>query len=479
MKPITSLFWILFAAAASSAGAAANAFVSVTPAAGAAERRGGRDFAVDAGPDGMAVELRTQPGWRLLTPSRVRVSRDETPRYRVASDDGEQTGQGDILAHEELRESVHASDPSGHVVLQGGGTVFVDSTNSFHLASFFASAVVDKPGVHAVTITAIDYRNGVETGRTVEHGEETVEPDQWTWTWSFGPHHGTTNGPALSVSDLPLPVGRHALSVSVRGVPSTCDRCEIGATAATNLLVWSLATETVAPIPAPRDRRRIGVGEAVRIVAVPAAETGDAVWTLSGGGSLCSRECNPVRYTADATGGAAAVTATLPGGSSGSVSFSVVEPQSVSFRRVSATETAAPLGIDMLVEMFVGPADVDFSALSFGEGVCPAVADGYFERQNGTVHPASSGLIQAAELVPEAGWKLAGTDHVLAKTRGPRYSAGTFRWDIPWQYELDGGLHAFATANHVKTLSVAERVATLSLQKNGACGSVSETNSWW
>ena len=473
MKPISSLFWILFAAAASSAGAAANAFVSVTPAAGAAERRCGCDFAVDAGPDGMAVELRAQPGWRLLTPSRVRVSRDETPRYRVASDDGEQTGQGDILAHEELRESVHASDPSGHVVLQGGGTVFVDSTNVVHLASFSASAVVDTSGRHSVTITGIDYLNGEEAGRTVETEEEEIEPDQWTWTWRFGPHHGTTNGSVLAVSDLPLPVGRHALSVSVHGVSSACDRCKIDATATTNLLVWTLQTETVAPIPEPRDRRRIGVGEAVRIVAVPATETGDAVWTLAGGGSLCSRECNPVRYTAGATGGVAAVTATLPGGSSGFVSFAVVEPNSVLFVWKRSTKSNAPLSMDLFMDVHISPEEVNFSAVSFGEGTCRATAGGYFSDLDGAEHAASAVFKAPQSLVPGSGWKLAGEDVATCHTRGPIYADGTFLWNIPWEYSLDGDTHAFANAVHDNHISISPTNATLTVSKGNVSDSVS------
>lgn len=458
---------------------AANAFVSVTPLGGGVERRGGRGFAVSVGDGETEVELRAQPGWRLLTPARVRVSRGATPRYRVASDDGEQSGEGDILGHDEIRESVHDSDPEGRATLAGGGTVFVEGTNDTCLASFAASAILDKPGRHAVTITSIDYRNGVEVGRSVETSEEEISPDRWTWTWSFGPHRGTAEGATLSVSDLELPIGRHRLAVSVQGTNSICERCNVAAVAETNLLVWSLATETIAHEPAPASRRRIGVGEGVKIIAVPEGETGDATWTKSGDGSLCARECNPVRYTAGATAGDATVTATLPGGSSGSVDFQVIAPQTISMRRTSSTRQSAPLMITMTIDMFVGPSDVNFSAAVFKEERCKAVADGYFSNEDGAVHSASVSSITTKALEAGFGWRLADEDTICAMTSGPQYSAGTFRWPIPWSYEVAGETHEFATANHDKRITMSGRIATLSLEKCGAADSAAATNRLW
>ena len=458
---------------------AVNAFVSVTPLGGGVGRRGGRGFAVSVGNGETEVELRPQPGWRLLTPARVRVSRGATPRYRVVSDDGEQSEEGDILGHDEIRESVHDSDPEGRATLAGGGTIFVEGTNDTCLASFSAAASVDKPGRHAVTITSIDYRNGAEVGRSVETSEEEMSPDRWTWTWSFGPHQGTAEGATLSVSDLELPVGRHRLAVSVQGTSGTCGRCKVDAAAETNLLVWSLATETIAHEPAPVNRRRIGVGEAVRISAVPSGETGDATWAKSGGGSLCARECNPVRYTAGATAGDTTVTATLPGGSSGSVSLQVVAPQTISMRRTSSTRQSTPLMITMQVDMFVGPSDVNFSAAIFKEGFCKAVADGYFSNEDGAVHPASVSSIATKSLEEGIGWRLADEDTICATTSDPYYSAGTFRWPIPWSYEVAGETHEFATANHDKKITMSGRVATLSLEKCGATDSATATNRLW
>lgn len=458
---------------------AANAFVSVTPLGGGIERRGGRGFAVSVGDGETEVELRAQPGWRLLTPARVRVSRGATPRYRVVSDDGEQSGGGDILGHDEIRESVHDSDPEGRATLAGGGAVFVAGTNAVHLASFAASAVLDKPGRHAVTITSIDYRNGEEVGRSVETSEEEISPDRWTWTWSFGPHRGTAEGATLSVSDLELPIGRHRLAVSVHGANSTCERCKVDAAAETNLLVWSLATETVVPEPAPASRRRIGVGEGVKIIAVPEGETGDATWTKSGDGSLCARECNPVRYTAGATAGEATVTATLPGGSSGSVDFQIVAPQSLLMRRTSSTRQSNPLMITMAVDMLVAPSDVDFSSVTFGEGSCEAVADGYFKNEDGDIHPASGSFIGTETLEAGVGWRLTDEDTICAMTSGPQYSAGTFRWPIPWSYEVAGETHEFATANHNKRITMSGRIATLSFEKCGAADSATATNRLW
>lgn len=484
--PLIALFPTLLALSASAAAPtaptarpeAANVFVSVTPIGGEVERRGGRGFAVSVGDGETEVELRAQTGWRLLTPARVRVSRGATPRYRVVSDDGEQSGEGDILGHDEIRESVHDSDPEGRATLAGGGTVFVEGTNDTCLASFSASAVLDKPGRHTVTITSIDYRNGEEVGRSVETSEEEMSPDRWMWTWSFGPHRGTAEGATLSVSDLELPIGRHRLAVSVHGANSTCERCKVDAAAETNLLVWSLATETVVPEPAPASRRRIGVGEGVKIIAVPEGETGDATWTKSGDGSLCARECNPVRYTAGATAGEATVTATLPGGSSGSVVFQIVAPQSLLMRRTSSTRQSNPLMITMTADIFVAPSDVSFSIVRFGEGSCAAVADGYFANENGIAHPAGS-FIGIENLEPGTGWRLVKEDTICATTSGPQYSAGTFRWPIPWSYEVAGETHEFATANHDKRITMSGRVATLSIEKCGAADSATATNRLW
>lgn len=450
-----------------------NAFVSLSAAGTPAARSGGRSFVVETGAGGVDVELRAQPGWRLLTPSRVHVSRWTTPHYRVVSNDGEQSGGGDILGQDVVRESVHAFDPDGHAALGGGGAIFVAATNDIATnVAFSAAFVLDRPGRHDLTVTTIDYRNGVEVGRNVESGEEEIGLDRWEWTWACGPWHGTTNAESFVVAGLALPVGLHAVSASVRAYSSVCSNCVVSRAVATNLLVWTIATETDASIPADKSRRRIGVGEGVKLRLVPEG-SGPAIWALSGPGALCARECDPVHYTAGGASSSAGVSATLPGGSSGRVEFEVFAPDSVAFEYVSHSSETNPLGLELQLGVHIGPSDVSFSSVLFGEGTCTATGTNYFSYEDGEVHPATSTPMPPAGYDGAAGWKLPGNDRVIGKTRGPRYTAGTFQWKIPWLYSVGGVSAEFAKAEHDKTLSVSNGTATLRLQKGGVLRSVS------
>lgn len=473
LLPFLLLPFFLVIAFADEAPPTANAFVSVLGFGAPVMRSGGRNFAVEAGEGRVEVELRTQPGWRLLTSPRVYVSRGETPHYRVVSDDGEQTGEGDIFDREIIRETSHTDVPDGHVSLDGLRTIFVSATNGIATnVGFTASFVLDKPGLHDLEETTIDYRNGIEIGRTVEFGEEEIEPDYWEWTWDCGPWHGTTNAESLVVSGLALPFGAHPVSVSVRACSSACDECSVARAATTNILVWTIVTETDVSIPTNKSRRRIGVGEGVKLRIVPEG-IGPATWSRSGSGSLCAKECNPVHFTAGGAPSSAVVSASLPGGSSGSVDFEIVAPDSVVFEYVSHSSETNPLQIEIALDVHVGPSDVNFSEVLFGESTCIGRGTGYFSYEDGEVHVATSSPAPPTGYDGAAGWKMAGGDRIHGMTRGPRYTAGVFHWSVPWLYSRSGVSAEFATAQHDKTLSVSEGTATLRLEKGGIGRSVS------
>lgn len=52
-------------------------------------------------------------------------------------------------------------------------------------------------------------------------------------------------------------------------------------------------------------------------------------------------------------------------------------------------------------------------------------------------------------------------------------AVGTFLWNIPWEYSLDGDTHAFANAVHDNHISISPTNATLTVSKGNVSDSVS------
>ena len=217
-----------------------------------------------------------------------------------------------------------------------------------------------------------------------------------------------------------------------------------------------------ASAPADRSRTTIGVGEYVDLSLGSAV---NATWVPSAG-SVSPTTGGGTTFTAPETGGNATVTVTFPGGHTCSLNFTVVAPSYITVVKRSATEYVNYLGIDMWVDFYIGPENVNFSSIYVGEDTCTANCTGYFTYQQGEVHHPGADALVSSTLVPGWGWKMNNGDHPVAGTRGPTYTTGSFIWHIPVHYTINWNSYPFTSVDHEKTLSIGGNgKATLTLKK--------------
>lgn len=292
------------------------------------------------------------------------------------------------------------------------------------------------------------------------------------YTWSGGtgivginPTQSQSGTTTLSA----LAAGRATVTVTYR--------CKSGQSASdtVDVSVVSIETETVVTAPADRKRRKVGIGEKVNVTLAPSSLP-SVTWTVSGGGTVAPASGTATVFTAGETASTSTVTATLTGGETITVTFTVVEPAGVTMEQQagSLTTQTNPLGLQYFTNVFVNPADVNFTNVSVSEGAVAAVTTGYFTYQQGLVHPATGSTVPLSTFVAGKGTQMTGRDTIGGGTQGAPYSAGTFTWSIPWFYHIGATMKQFTTLDHVKSLTMAGGKATLTITKAGASGSVTE-----
>ena len=238
-------------------------------------------------------------------------------------------------------------------------------------------------------------------------------------------------------------------------------------------MTLSLSSETaaIAANRASNDRLMVGVGEAVTIRANHAAQ-----WTLPGGavssyGSGREREIvvafnQPGRQTVSAA----------QGSHRGSLEFNVVEPslrllgeEIVAFPRHDQVEIRDRhgrlenydprdyFGLLLRLSGLFTPLGVSFSHLEFRENSCSSARWGYFSDRYGDF-PVD---YREAMEHPVGPWTWIGSDNRLGGEQGrdaaalvwqlPRLPmpivSGTFQWQIPLEYRLNGQVRPMGTAS--------------------------------
>ena len=215
----------LFACIAPSALAdrAENAFVKVRAVGADVTRVDGRNFSAQGD---IEVEIEAQPGWTLLTPSRVRVTKGRSPHYQVRSSGGEQTGGGDIWRTVTERVRVHVQDPALTATLDAGGPyVYAAPANGVWVA--VSGSATGTPGLHVWEVRTTVYKNGevVDTSAEIEPGDPfPLELDRWKWTWSPGAP-GETNVQSFVSEPVLLPKGTYTASGTAEAWSSQCPDC--------------------------------------------------------------------------------------------------------------------------------------------------------------------------------------------------------------------------------------------------------------
>lgn len=453
---------------------AENAFVKVRAVGAGVTRVDGRNFSAQGDTE---VEIEAQPGWTLLTPSRVKVTKGQSPRYRVQSVSNEDDGHGDIYWTETERILRHMEDPSVTAEVSAGGPYVYaapqDGTNAILACSAFTT-----PGLHVWETRTTVYKNGVVVSTSASNSDPfPLELDQWSWDWSLGPASGTTNVQSFSTEPIHLSSGTYPGEGTVTASSSQCGDCHATDSADQSASVYKveLRTKTVAEKPADRERKTIGVAEKVTISVVPEPPM-QFDWSVSDGnkgGSVEPNKGKQTQFSAGEVPTSATITART-GDVSLSVSFSVIAPTFVNQAKIGndVGGTSPVLWVGMTTLVFIGPTSVNFSNLSIHEGSCPAKGTGYYQINNGEIHPVGSSMKVSDNILPQAtqlGWLCYGTDDVGGKTRGPDYSNGTYTWNIPVFYDVNGHSYEFVKKKHFQDLVAKDKqTATLTVSKSYA-----------
>jgi hypothetical protein len=236
-----------------------------------------------------------------------------------------------------------------------------------------------------------------------------------------------------------------------------------------------------------RSTTRFGVGEACDLSfdsflskgsppdkkAVPHA---GLKWVkTSGPGSLgnINSEAGTATFTADQNAGPVELELrVLVGPCAGSavaeVSFEIIKPIDGVIQQDPDTNlrhTQGTWSVGFLGRAFLRPTDVSFIGINFAEGRTTAKADGFLEDRNGEVHPV--GELQAVGPGNiTTGSPVRATDEIFSGRKGPPFSKGTFRWEIPWEFSVGGGsFEEFTIANEVMT---ADAEGTATIEKKGS-----------
>jgi len=115
--------------------------------------------------------------------------------------------------------------------------------------------------------------------------------------------------------------GVYTFTVGVRGLDGLCDgSCQ---TAQKSFTIWKLVSETVATVPANRDRTTIGIGEEVVVSTDPEMEM---TWDLDGEGSVNPYQGLYTTFTAPKSHTTSRVIGTINGGSSCDIQFDMILP---------------------------------------------------------------------------------------------------------------------------------------------------------
>lgn len=436
-----------------------NAFIEVTPPPGRGVRWVSEDDFTLTGRSRAgagSVVVRARPGWRLTRPRDgvMSLSPGQRAAYAVQGDLGEDGGGGDGHECDSREEVVTNCTPArlsmGSLTAKAGGILLPPEVTSVPV-SLGAGVSVDSEGQHEIVTTVIPCTVCGEPPAGVTRSTVTTTPTQFLWEWSAGPTNGSeVGGAAFSKSvDIGSPA-RHPVSFSATAtnVPPCC---ACSASAATNVLVAKLETETEATSPSDRMRKTIGVCEEV-ILSVSPAGVNVLLWELQGGGTL-SYHSGPLNlYAASDTGGDASISVTLEDGLTGCVDFSIIEPIGILMENKSLgslygdpTVQKEWMALHYQASIYLMPDTVSFYRLRINEGASSATPTGYFikppysgptpDHESNGPHSMQdmvvSGKGTACQIVDNIGGYVVFMDSP--------YNSGDFFWELDWTWEGSGG----------------------------------------
>ena len=214
----------------------------------------------------------------------------------------------------------------------------------------------------------------------------------------------------------------------------------------------TITSEANEPLPAPRSRTVIGVGEMITLTH----SAGSVAWTTTAG--RLSAVTGP-RVVLSAPDTAQSVTVT---GGTATKSFDVIAPNDVFMERFGTLQQHCVNRPDsgMETEPFLLPDHVNFEAVIYHELEAKAVGSGVYSCLTGRGHLVggiSRDLLMTTDVVPGKGTRAILKDCVYSGdclSRRAPFAPGSVIIDIPYEYKIGTGpFHAFKTVRQMSSLA--------------------------
>jgi hypothetical protein len=225
----------------------------------------------------------------------------------------------------------------------------------------------------------------------------------------------------------------------------------------------TIASQTVnaAPNGAPNTRTEIGVGEQVRFTG-----SASGTWSMSGGTAVGVTSGTTFLWKAPEVGGSVTITLTN-GSNTATTTMNVIAPTSLSMtKRSEDSIPAGTAGAGMLLNVTINPLNVCLGETQLLEVPGPATnITGYFTQFSATTLKHNP----SPNYTPFGDNNTLCCDHAALNGLSSPFSNGTFQWDIPNKYKLDGEPDSsgrnFTTTTQLFTIDSA---GTVTITKAGA-----------
>ena len=233
---------------------------------------------------------------------------------------------------------------------------------------------------------------------------------------------------------------------------------------------FKLKSQTVATIPSPRERLKIGVGEEV-IITVEPASAGPVTWLPpSAGGTLENKTATSAKFIAGAHATlGSTVGAKNSNGDVDTLSFEIVEPEfETAYVKSEYVYPSGEQGAGMRLGIIVHPTDVSFDNVECREEIGPASnLSGYFKNNIYSFDlwhrpdPLWIGLNDGNAWQDDA--KLSGVPQLVWSYWG----GGEFDWIIPVKWRVFGETHSGRSLpDRIQKNSIEDSIGTTTVIKS-------------
>jgi hypothetical protein len=238
-----------------------------------------------------------------------------------------------------------------------------------------------------------------------------------------------------------------------------------------DIQIYHLVSQCVAPIPVNLARTNIGVGELVNLSFNPdlPSNSTNIIWSTTAG-SLSATNGVTDLFTAPDNATNVTITATV-GNIPVNLYFQILAPTSYANVKIISAENdfgTGNAGAGMNIDVWIGPTNVSFYQVEIMEvGEIATNATGYFANTN--TWPANRldhSQHGANEWIPLGFDNSVGSDQAGSGPCSPPWSPGNFTWPIPadWKVGVDGSTNSMIGWSQNFTIDAS---GTVTVQKFG------------